>query len=214
MQVNCFSCGIVLGPQDCVTLGFPNHHLSSCNRELADAGPIQQSATFLPLRLLPLGLAQSFILLLAGFIFFVEMKSKAQCFQTFLIILSGINISIVSTVYNNGPSLFNLIKGIINYLFPLFLPGSPIRILCFHILLNSVTNLSLILITTFYLGEIPDKPEGSLSSNHWIAVGLNLLIVIFLCLATLMLRMRRLRKGSTYQGSTIVLLSYTTVSEC
>ena len=144
----------------------------------------------------------------------MEQKSRAHCFHTFLIIHSGINISIVSTVYNNGPALSNLIKGIINYFFPLFLPGSPIRILSFNVLLNSVTNLSFILITTFYLGKIPDKPEGSLSLNHWIAISLNLLIVIFLCLATLMLRMRRLRKGSTYQGSRILLLSYTTVSEC
>ena len=84
---------------------------------MSDPRPNPPAARYLPKRLLPLGIAQSSIILVAIVIFSMEWKNKAQWFHSFLIILSGIHISIVSTIVNNGPDFCNIFKGIVNYIF-------------------------------------------------------------------------------------------------
>ena len=161
---------------------------------MSDPKPNPPAARYLPKRLLPLGIAQSSIILVAIVIFSMEWKNKAQRFHSFLIILSGIHISIVTTIVNNGPDFCNIFKGIANYIFPLFLPGSPMRTLMFHIMLNSVTNLSICLLTAFYLGENTERLEAKMSSNHWMALSLNLLILLLTCGGTFLMKMRHLMK--------------------
>ena len=117
-------------------------------------------------------------------------ESKAHNLYTILIVNTAIDISIINTVSLLGPSTASILKGIANFFFPHFLPKEKgrheqvRRALCLHLLLASLTSLSVCLVTTYFHSREDKTIQDyvTFNSSHCALVILNLAVLaVFLC---------------------------------
>ena len=180
-QVTCFSCGRVLDSKDCANPHFASLHSSSCQRHSVLKNEPSQSPN-LSLRQLPIGIAQVALLLATAANFQSTAESRAHNLYAFLIVTTGINVSIIHTVSHLGPSVASVFKGIVNFFFPHFLPGRRQgirRTLFLHLLLTSVTSLTICMVTTYFHRREDRTMQDyvSFTSGHWMVILLNFAVL-------------------------------------
>ena len=121
--------------------------------------------------------------------FHSNSESVAHNVYAFLIVTAGIDVSIINTVAILGPSVANIFKGIANYFFPHFLPAASEaqeirKTLRLHLLLTSLTSVSVCLVTT-YFHKREDKTMQdyvSFNSGHLSVLLLNVAVaIVYFC---------------------------------
>ena len=120
--------------------------------------------------------------------FGLTWDSRAHIFYAFLIVTTGINLSCLNTVGHLGPSMASILKGVFNYLFPLFLPSHRKgQALLIQLMLSSLTASSLCLVTTFFhrrdSRQVQDQVE--FTDGHWVQVGFHVTVIIALAVLRL-----------------------------
>ena len=109
----------------------------------------------------------------------------AHSFYSFLFISSGINLSIVSNLGHAGPELVNILKGIINYFIPLFLPSETDKMkkpFFFHLLCRVTTNFCICFITAFFKRQKETSmvfQASNLSTTHWAGLCLSFSAIVY-----------------------------------
>ena len=175
----------------------PSQKVSESNNksEAPNLDSRTQSTAFGPtLRQLPMGgMAQVFLLLASAANFQANSESRAHNLYAFLIVTTGIDISIINTVSLLGPSAASILKGIANYFFPHFLPTSTAsaskldvhKTLRLHLLVAISTSLSTCLVTTYFHRREDKTMQDyvSFTIGHWVVISLNLaVLLVYSCL--------------------------------
>ena len=140
-----------------------------------------------------MGMAQVFLLLASAANFQANSESRAHNLYAFLIVTTGIDISIINTVSLLGPSAASILKGIANYFFPHFLPTSTAsaskldvhKTLRLHLLVAIFTSLSTCLVTTYFHRREDKTMQDyvNFTIGHWVVISLNLaVLLVYSCL--------------------------------
>ena len=117
--MTCFSCAKVLNTEQCADPYFASLHNPSCKRAVLTTSAGQVPNCLLSLRLLPFAIAQAALLACSILLFSLTWESRAHIFYAFLIVTTGINFSCLNAVRELGSSMTSILKGGVNFLFPL-----------------------------------------------------------------------------------------------
>ena len=179
--MTCFSCARLLECKDYADPLFSALHFPTCQRNLASKADKLLDPS---LHQLPMGMAQVFLPLASA----ANSESRAHNLYAFLIVTTGIDISIINTVSLLGPSATSILKGIANYFFPHFLPTSTAsaskldvhKTLRLHLLVAIFTSLSTCLVTTYFHRREDKTMQDyvSFTIGHWVVISLNLAVLL------------------------------------
>ena len=178
--MTCFSCTRVLNITNCADPGFAGIHFPNCQRETQISSG-QEPGDFIPLRLLPFGIAQATLLTSSFILFSLTWESRAHIFYAFLILTTGINLSCLTAVRKLGSSMASILKGLVNFFFPLFLPRQGKgRALFLQLLLTSLTSTSLCLVTSYFhrRGNRHVQDYVRFTGGHWAQLLFNFVLVV------------------------------------
>ena len=182
-QIACYSCGLLLRGEECLSDDLDSQHHSSCRRYTITEN--SQSSELIPLRLLPWCMVQVALTISTFLILHTEGTTMAHGFYSFLIISLGINLNIVSQLHCTGPELSNIFKGITNYFSPLFIPSDPSKLkrqLFFQLSCRVFTNLGICFVTAFFKQQKEISMVfriDHISQNHWAGLFLSLLSIAY-----------------------------------
>ena len=177
--MTCFSCGKVLNITQCADALFASFHFPSCQRATV-IGPDQVQSGLIPWKLLPFGIAQTALLASSCLLFTLTWESRAHIFYAFLIVTTGINLSCLNAVRKLGSSMTSILKGVVNYFFPLFLPSQGKgRALFLQLVLSSLTSTSLCLVTTYFHSRSNNRQDHvEFTAGHWVQLVFNIVVLL------------------------------------